>query len=86
MSLGSAVRLAHVQPVSVHALNSAVVALSTFQATVALAFTNVELVVLHSDQEPHKLYVILPSVVNHAISQSVLGLAHNAESLAVLSA
>lgn len=85
ISLGRTDINAPVPPVSVPAILSAVVAISTLPATVALAFTNVAHVP-KSIQVPPKLYVILPSLVNHTINPFVDGVAHNAASLAVASA
>lgn len=82
ISLGKTELNAPVPPVSVPAILSALVAISTLPATVVLAFTKVEEVVDHSSQLPQRLYVILPSVVNQAINQSVVGVAHNAAFLA----
>lgn len=85
ISLGRTDNKAPVPPVSVPAVLSAVVAISTLPATVVLAFTNVAHVP-KSTQAPHSEYVIFHSDVKPTINPFVLGVAHNAASLAVASA
>ena len=85
ISLGNTELKAPVPQTSVPAILSADVAISTLPATDVLAFTNVAHVP-KSIQVPPKLYVILPSLVNHTINPFVDGVAHKAASLAAASA